>query len=272
MFTIPVLALKIAPLVVSGPMVRLPDMFMVLLLQLNVPPRTNMSVGFRTLPVLLVQVPLVSTSTEPPMVVFVPATFNKPLVETLPPPTVAVLPVKVMLGLVPSSTKPVPPPTWIPPPWPLDGPAPVAALEVKEVVATVALKLSFSTPPPFPAELFEKVLVPKLAEPVPAVCPLKLAVNSVIPPPLLPATLRPNVVPVEVKTPVEASCVGADGSKPMPAPDAVEFVFPFARSAAEFDRAPKAPGAALPPMVQLFSVRSPPRIWMAPPPTFAPVD
>src|SRR5882724_2691485 len=166
MFTVPVLALKIAPWVVSGAMVRLPDKFMVLSLHVNVSPRTLTSVGFSALPVLLVHVPLVSTSTEPPIVVFVPATFRRPLVETLVPPRVAVLLVKVMLGLVPSSKKPVPPPTWIAPP------CPPAELEVKELVATVPLKLSLRIAPPFPvfvAELFEKVQVLKLNEPVPAV-------------------------------------------------------------------------------------------------------
>src|SRR5882724_5836209 len=152
-------------------MVRLPDTFMVLLLHVNVPPRTFTSVGFSVLPALLVHVPLVSTSTEPPIVVFVPETLRRPFAETLLPPRVAVLPVKVMLGLVPSSKKPVPPPTWIAPPWP------VAELELKELVATVPLKLSFTIAPPLVAELFEKVEVLKLKLPVPAVCPLKLLVK-----------------------------------------------------------------------------------------------
>src|SRR5687768_9478773 len=163
MFTVPVLALKIAPLVVSGAIVRFPEMFMVLLLAVKVPPRTLKFVKPSVTPALLVQVPFVVTSAVPPIVVFVPETVVMPPAETLLP-LGAVLLVKVRLGLVPSSRKPVPPPLWMAPP------RTPAELEVKELVATAPLKLSFSIAPPASVvELFEKVEVPKLNEPVPAV-------------------------------------------------------------------------------------------------------
>src|SRR5258706_7800489 len=94
-----------------------------------------------------------------------------------------------------------------------------ADLDVNEVAAMGPLKLSLMIAPPLPvAVLFVKTLLLKLKDPVPGVCPLKLAVNVSTAPPLLPAVLWLNVVPVTTRFPVEASCVGAEGSKPIPAP------------------------------------------------------
>src|SRR6476659_6198001 len=93
------------------------------------------------LPVLLVQTPLVVISRSPPTVVLVPDTFTFEDAEILLPAVVAVLPVKVMLGPVPSSNR-LPPATWIPPPrFP-------AELFVKLVVETVVPILSMIMPPP----------------------------------------------------------------------------------------------------------------------------
>jgi len=63
----------------------------------------------------LVHVPRVLISMSPPMVVFVPDTLTAEEVDTLLPPLVAVFPVKVILGLVPSNNK-LAPPTKMPPP------------------------------------------------------------------------------------------------------------------------------------------------------------
>src|ERR1051326_5429101 len=90
-------------------MVRLPLRFIVLLFMLKVPPVTTTFVGASVLPVLLVHVPRVLISMSPPMVVFVPDTLTAEEVDTLLPPLVAVFPVKVILGLVPSNNKLAPP-------------------------------------------------------------------------------------------------------------------------------------------------------------------
>jgi hypothetical protein len=82
---------------------------------LKVPPVTTTFVGASVLPALLVQVPSVLISISPPIVVFVPETVTADEVDTLLPPFVAVLPVKVMLGVVPFNSK-LAPPTKMPPP------------------------------------------------------------------------------------------------------------------------------------------------------------
>src|ERR1051326_2631584 len=82
---------------------------------LKVPPVTTTSVGDSVLPALLVHVPRVLTSMEPPMVVLVPSTLTAEEVDTLLPPLVAVFPEKVILGFVPFNSK-LAPPTKMPPP------------------------------------------------------------------------------------------------------------------------------------------------------------
>ena len=100
-------------------------------------------VGDIALPALLVQVPLVVISRSPPMVVLVPERVTAPAAEMLLPAVVAVLPLKVMLGVVPFKNVPSPPPTYNPPPrFP-------AELLVNDVVAIVRLfRLSLMMPPP----------------------------------------------------------------------------------------------------------------------------
>ncbi len=115
------------------------------------------------LPVLFVQTPLVVISRSPPIVVFVPERLTVLEAEILLPAVPAVLPVKVMLGLVPSSVK-LPPATWIPPPrFP-------AELLLKAVADTVVPILSMIMPPPLAvpvAALLVKVVLLILTEPVP---------------------------------------------------------------------------------------------------------
>ena len=199
----PALPLNVLPTTGPGPIVRLPLTFIVLLFMLKVPPVTTTSVGDSVLPALLVQLPSVFTSMEPPMVVFVPDTVTADEVDTLLPPLVAVLPVNVMLGVVPFNNKLAPPTKMAPPRLP-------AELLVKLVVATVAARDSTSNPPPVPglAELFENVEVPIVAEPVP---PPPGAANAKVtrstpPPPALiePAVLRLKVDPLTVRTLVDA--------------------------------------------------------------------
>src|ERR1044072_8505242 len=101
MFTVPVLPLNVLPTTGPRPIVRFPLTFIVLLFIVKAPPVTTTLVGASVLPVLLVQVPSVLISISPPIVVFVPATLTAEEVDTLLPPLVAVLPVKVILGLVP---------------------------------------------------------------------------------------------------------------------------------------------------------------------------
>lgn len=103
--TVPVLPLNVPPTTAPGPIVRLPLTFIVVLFILKVPPATTTLVGFSELPALLVQVPPVVTSTSPPIVVFVPATFVADAVEILLPAVVAVFPVNVMLGDAPFKSK-----------------------------------------------------------------------------------------------------------------------------------------------------------------------
>jgi hypothetical protein len=83
----------------------------VLLLAVKLPvPMMIKLFGDIVLPTPLVQTPLVVISRSPPIVVFVPDRFTADDVEILLPAVVAVLPLKVMLGLVPSSAK-LPPAT-----------------------------------------------------------------------------------------------------------------------------------------------------------------
>src|SRR5688572_31812406 len=185
---------------------------------LKVPPVTTTSVGDSVLPALLVHVPPVLISMEPPIVVFVPDTVTKGEVDTLLPPLVAVFPVNVILGLAPFKSK-LAPATKMPPP------RFAAELFVKLLVATVVASDSTMIPPPFPVPntwLFEKVVVPIDAEPVP-IPPGAANANtrrSAPPPPALgeAAVLRLNVVPAVVKIPVEAVCAGADGVNVTPPP------------------------------------------------------
>src|SRR5678816_3776882 len=161
-FTVPVPPLNVLPTTGPGPIVRLPLTFIVLLFMLKVPPVTTTLVGARVLPALLVQLPSVLISISPPMVVLVPSTLTADEVDTLLPPFVAVLPVKVILGVVPFNSK-LAPPTKMPPP------RLPAELFVKLVVATVVASDSTRMAPPLPglAWLFEKVEVPIVADPVP---------------------------------------------------------------------------------------------------------
>ena len=119
--------------------------------------------GEIVLPVLLVQTPLVVISRSPPTVVLVPETLTALEAEILLPAVVAVLPLKVMLGLVPSSNK-LPPATWMPPPrFP-------AELFVKEVVDMVVPMLSTMMAPPLAvpvAALLVKVVPLMFTDPVP---------------------------------------------------------------------------------------------------------
>ena len=115
------------------------------------------------LPTAFVHEPLVVTSMSPPIVVLVPWRVTAAEVEILLPAVVAVLPVKVMLGLVPLSVK-LPPATWIPPP------RLPAVLLLKAEVATVVAILSTIMPPPLAvpkALLVVKVVPLMLTEPVP---------------------------------------------------------------------------------------------------------
>src|SRR5215470_2974362 len=198
------------PSVPPGPIVRLPLTFIVLLFMTKVPPATTTFVGARVLPVLFVQVPPWRTSTSPPIVVLVPERLTAEEVDTLLPPLVAVFPVKVILGVVPSNNK-LEPATKMPPPW-----LPTELL-VKLVVATVVGNDSTTMPPPpaVGAELFENVEVPNDAVPlpVPPGAPNAKMYRSAPPPPAAPelATLRVNVVPVTVRVPVPPMCCGEDG-------------------------------------------------------------
>src|SRR4029079_6242524 len=154
--------LNVLPTTGPGPIVRLPLTFIVLLFILKVPPVTTTLVGASVLPALLVQLPRVLISISPPMVVLVPLTLTAEEVDTLLPPLVAVFPVKVILGFVPFNSK-LAPPTKMPPPR-----LPAELLVILEVHALAASD-STRMPPPFPglAELFEKVEVPIVADPVP---------------------------------------------------------------------------------------------------------
>ena len=97
-----------------GPNVRLPLMFVVLSLALNVPPLMVTLVGEITLPGLFVQFPPPPIRTSPPRVTFVPGTATLKVVAMVLPPPAAVLPENRDPGaLVPSSVRP-PPPTKIP--------------------------------------------------------------------------------------------------------------------------------------------------------------
>src|ERR1044072_6276972 len=165
MLTVPVPPLNVLPTIGPGPIVRLPLTFIVLLFILNVPPVTTTFVGASVLPALLVQVPPVLISISPPMVVLVPSTLTAAEVDTLLPPVVAVLPVKVILGLVPLNNILAPATNTPPPRLP-------AELFVKLVVATVVASDSTMMPPPLAvpnAWLFETVDVPidALPEPMP---------------------------------------------------------------------------------------------------------
>ena len=133
--------MNVLPTTGPGPIVRLPVTFIVLLFMLNVPPVTTTLVGASVLPALLVHEPLVLTSISPPMVVLVPSTLTAAEVDTLLPPLVAVLPVKVILGFVPFNNK-LAPATKMPPP------LFAAELFVKLVVATVVPRDSTMMPPP----------------------------------------------------------------------------------------------------------------------------
>ena len=119
--------------------------------------------GDIVLPTLFVQTPFVVISRSPPIVVLVPERLTAEDVEILLPAVVAVLPVKVMLGLVPSSIR-LPPATWIPPPrFP-------AELFVKLEVVTVVAILSTIIPPPLAvpvAALLVNVVPLIVTEPVP---------------------------------------------------------------------------------------------------------
>src|SRR5713101_1409692 len=129
------LKLKVPVFALNVPEVKekLPPTSVVLLFEFQVPPLITILVGESVLPVLLVHTPPgLVISMSPPMETLVPETWIVPCAtETLLPATVAVLEVKVTLGLVPSNVTPVPPPTWIAPPW-----LP-AELEENEVVSTV---------------------------------------------------------------------------------------------------------------------------------------
>src|ERR1043165_7959292 len=199
-------------------MVRLPLTFIVLLFMLNVPPVTTTSVGASVLPTLLVHVPLVLTSMLPPIVVLVPSTVTAAEVDTLLPPFVAVFPVNVILGEVPFNNK-LAPATKMPPP------LFAAELFVNRVLATVVPRDSTMMPPPLAvpsAWLFEKVEVPKVADPVPMPPgePNAAITRSAPPPPAVrdEAVLRLKVVPVTVRMPVDAVCAGADGVNIRPPP------------------------------------------------------
>ena len=205
----PVLPLNVLPTTGPGPIVRLPATFIVLLFILNVPPVTTTLVGASVLPALLVQVPLVLISMSPPMVVLVPETLTAAEVDTLLPPLVAVFPVNVILAEVPFNSK-LAPATKMPPP------LFAAELFVKLVVATVVPRDSTMMPPPLAvpsAWLFEKVVVPKVADPVPMPpgAPNAAITRSAPPPPAVrdEAVLRLKVDPLTVKMPVDAVCVGA---------------------------------------------------------------
>ena len=89
--------LNVLPTTGPGPIVRLPLTFIVLLFMLKVPPVTTTSVGDSVLPALLVHVPRVLISMEPPIVVLVPETLTADEVDTLLPPFVAVFPEKTIL-------------------------------------------------------------------------------------------------------------------------------------------------------------------------------
>ena len=209
--------LNVLPTTGPGPIVRLPLTFIVLLFILNVPPVTTTLVGASVLPVLLVHEPRVLISISPPIVVLVPSTETAEEVDTLLPPLVAVLPVKVILGVVPFKSK-LAPPTKMPPP------RLPAELFVKLVVATVVAIDSTRIPPPFPglAALLENVEVPIVADPVPpppGAANAKTSRSAPPPPePIEPAVLRLNVEPVTVRMPVAAVCCGADGVNIMPPP------------------------------------------------------
>src|SRR5215208_3332649 len=166
---------------------------------LKVPPVTTTLVGASVLPALLVHEPLVLTSMSPPMVVLVPDTFTAAEVDTLLPPLVAVFPVNVILGVAPFNNK-LAPATKMPPP------LFAAELFVKLVVATVVPRDSTMMPPPLAvpsAWLFEKVDVPKVADPVPMPpgAPNATITRSAPPPPAVrdAAVLRLKVEPVTVR-------------------------------------------------------------------------
>src|SRR6266581_3412228 len=152
---------------VSKLTVRLPERFRMLPLLLNVP-KTFIFVSDHVLAALVVSVPFVSTSTEPSIEKLVPETVTGALAPRLLPLTVAVLPDRVMVGLVPSRLR-VPPAVKIPPPL-----LPAELLENVLVVIVVTSVLSRIIPPPLAvpsARLFETVEPLTFAEPVPPLKP-----------------------------------------------------------------------------------------------------
>ena len=129
---------------VPDPKLKLPPTFVVLLLPVKFAVPVMMKlVGDIALPAVLVQAPFVVISRSPPMVVLVPESVTAPAAEILLPAVVAVLPEKVMLGVVPFRAVLLPPATYNPPP------RLPAELEVNEVVAILrVLILWLMIPPP----------------------------------------------------------------------------------------------------------------------------
>src|ERR1041384_2668696 len=208
----PVLPLNLPPTMAPGLIVRSPVTFIVLLFMVKVPPVITTLVGASVLPVLLVQTPPVAIWISPPMGVLVPFTFTAAEVDTLLPPLVAVLPVNVILGFVPSNSK-LEPATKTPPP----------RLPVKLVGATVVGSDSTINPPPLAvpnAWLFEKVEVPieAVPEPMPPGNANAKTKTSTPPPPIPAAVLRLKVEPVTVSVPVPPVCCGEDGVYVTPPP------------------------------------------------------
>ena len=187
---------------------RLPVTFIVLLFMVNVPPLTTTFVGESTLPALLVHVPPVFTSISPPIVVLVPSTVTIAVVDILLPPLGAVFPENVIAGRAAPFNNKLAPPTYMPPPRLLAE----LVLKLVELLMVVG-RDSTMIPPPFAAELFEKVEVPIDAEPEP-IPPgaAKAKIKRSAPPPPIPAdVLRLKVDPVTVKVPVPPVCCGDDG-------------------------------------------------------------
>src|ERR1043165_7413696 len=91
----------------DGPIVRFPLMFTVALLVLNVPPAMSTFVGLNELPALLLQVQPDVIKMLPPIVILLPRTVTFAAAETELPEPVAVFPVKVTLGAVPSNVRPL---------------------------------------------------------------------------------------------------------------------------------------------------------------------
>src|SRR5213593_4453371 len=178
----------------SGATTRLPEIFNVLLLLLNVP-YTLILVKDRVLPVLSVQVPFAPTSIEPSIEKLFPDTVTGAPAKALLAAVVAVFPENVTPGRLVPSRATLPPATERPPPL-----LPAELLEKVLVAIVTASVLSRSKPAPLAVtELFEKVDPLMLADPV----PLLNAYRSRPPPPLVAAAaaLCEYVVLVEVYTP-----------------------------------------------------------------------